>query len=488
MLAEDINGKFFRVIFNIYKGAKSCVSVGGNAPVSNFFNCLIGVRQGENLSPLLFAIFLNDLESFMSTKFRGLQYLQRNVADLLGDDDVTVYLNLFVLLYADDTIILAENAEDLQLALDGMSEYCRLNKLYINTTKTKVMIFSRGKVRNFPRFTYDEEHIEVVEKYTYLGTCMNYNGNCVPNLKALSVLANKAMFAVLQKGKHLEIDTMLHLFDTMVMPILLYGSEIWGYCNIEIIERVHLRFCKILLKLQKSTTNVMVYGELGRYPLSLCIKVRMVCFWHKLVNDNSSKLSSTMYKLLYKRYSNNTNVSKWLLFTKNILDNVGLGNVWLDQGQSVSKEWLKLKLKQVLLDQYIQKWESDVHESSKCLNYRIFKTSFGHESYLIDMTTNLRILFTKFRCRNSKLPIESGIFVGTPREDRLCNLCNRDEIGDEFHYIFSCDVFKGQRRASLKKYYWQHPSAFKMQLLFNSEGTELLNLCKFVKIIMSSVK
>jgi hypothetical protein len=52
-------------------------------------------------------------------------------------------------------------------------------------------------------------------------------------------------------------------------PILLYGSEIWGYENIKIIEQVHLGFCKRILKVRYSTPNFMVCGELGRYPLEI---------------------------------------------------------------------------------------------------------------------------------------------------------------------------------------------------------------------------
>jgi hypothetical protein len=52
----------------------------------------------------------------------------------------------------------------------------------------------------------------------------------------------------------------------MVKPVLLlYGCEIWGMGNNDILERVHLTFCKSLLNLRTSTPSCMVYGELGRY-------------------------------------------------------------------------------------------------------------------------------------------------------------------------------------------------------------------------------
>lgn len=57
-----IKGNFINVLYSMYKGIKSCVQ--SSKGRSDFFPCNIGVRQGENLSPLLFSIFINDLETF----------------------------------------------------------------------------------------------------------------------------------------------------------------------------------------------------------------------------------------------------------------------------------------------------------------------------------------------------------------------------------------------------------------------------------------
>ena len=60
-----INGKFFKVIHNFHKDIKSKVMT--NEGSSNYFSCNIGVRRGENLSPFLFSLFLNDLETHLRT-------------------------------------------------------------------------------------------------------------------------------------------------------------------------------------------------------------------------------------------------------------------------------------------------------------------------------------------------------------------------------------------------------------------------------------
>jgi hypothetical protein len=52
--------------------------------------------------------------------------------------------------------------------------------------------------------------------------------------------------------------------------------------NNDILERVHLKFCKLLLNLKTSTPSYMIYGELGRYHIEIDIKVRLISFWTKL--------------------------------------------------------------------------------------------------------------------------------------------------------------------------------------------------------------
>ena len=84
----------------------------------------------------------------------------------------------------------------------------------------------------------------------------------------------------------------------MVLPILFYGSEVWGLCKADPIERFYLSFLKSVLRVKSSTTNIYVYGELGVMPLFIERQVRVLKYWSKIVdvkfNDNS---------FVYKRYT-----------------------------------------------------------------------------------------------------------------------------------------------------------------------------------------
>ena len=145
LIQQNINGKMLRIIHSMYDNAKSCVRQ--NSKLSNYFFTNVGVRQGENLSPILFSLFLNDLVEFIARGYDGLSD-DTNAAHLVFDnDDVEVYIKLYLLLYADDTVILAESKEQLQAALNSMYLYCQTWKLEVNPSKTKVVIVGEFKLR-----------------------------------------------------------------------------------------------------------------------------------------------------------------------------------------------------------------------------------------------------------------------------------------------------------------------------------------------------
>ena len=75
LLENGVDGWLFNVIYNMYSKAKSCVK--SNDQMSSFFSCNLGVRQGENLSPILFAIYLKDFQQTMSKSFQGLSLVTR---------------------------------------------------------------------------------------------------------------------------------------------------------------------------------------------------------------------------------------------------------------------------------------------------------------------------------------------------------------------------------------------------------------------------
>ena len=96
----------------------------------------------------------------------------------------------------------------------------------------------------------------------------------------------------------IPLDLQLKLFDNTVVPILTYGSEVWGYENLDMIEKVHYDFLRKITRSKKSTPIYMLLGELGRFPLHIIIKTRMVGFWNRLIHGKNTKLSLVLYQCL----------------------------------------------------------------------------------------------------------------------------------------------------------------------------------------------
>ena len=203
MPASGISGKLFDIIKNMYKKAKSSVALTAEKQ-SDVFTCNIGVRQGEHLSPLLFSIYLHDLKSFISQKCNGLRDIENLQKEHLHEEIVT-FFKLYILLYADDTVILAENPNDLRASLDEMKKYCDTFDLHINVNKTKILIFSRGKLRRHHIFNFGEFILDTVEEYNYLGSVLNYNAKFKIAKSHLYQKGCRAMFAPLKKSRNLSL-------------------------------------------------------------------------------------------------------------------------------------------------------------------------------------------------------------------------------------------------------------------------------------------
>ena len=116
----------------------SCVCLGCSS--SSFFNNNVGVRESENLSPVPFSLFLNDLTEFLSYSYDGLSNVYNAVHIFLGTEEFAVYFRLYLLHYTDDIVILAESDSELQAGLHAMYLYCKCWSLEVNVSKTKIVI------------------------------------------------------------------------------------------------------------------------------------------------------------------------------------------------------------------------------------------------------------------------------------------------------------------------------------------------------------
>ena len=139
-------------------------------------------------------------------------------------------------------------------------------------------------------------------------------------------------------------------------------------------------------------------------------------------------------------------------------------------------------------DQIIQKWFNTVtFESEKCFYYKEFDMTYQRRKYLSLLPPDLWLPLCRFRTANHKLPVEvySWNVLHIPRQSRKCNICNLNDIGDEYHYIMTCTFFNEIRELYLPAYFKNRPSVFKFVNLMNTTKPKILfNLAKFIRVIL----
>lgn len=300
------------------------------------------------------------------------------------------------------------------------------------------------------------------------------------------VQGNKAFYALLNKIRKLQlpIDLSLQLFDNLVLPVLLYGCEVWGYGDIIQIQILHRKFIKTLLGVYTSTPNVMVYGESGQFDIKNHVVSRMITFYMRLVNGNHNKISYIMYRLLRTRCNLDDNYDvPWIKMISNNLSLMGMRDIWESQGLNFTTEYVKQAVKLRLKDVFLQEWSNELQLHEYCDNYRLFKKDWQFENYLVDLNYYQRQAICKFRCRSNHIPVCRSRFTKCSHDDMICPLCDIHEIADESHLLFHCKFFTSDREKCFKS--GNLPT---IENIFQTTTPNLRNLANFIQNIMDVFK
>ena len=303
MLQINVGGCFYNLIKSLYSNSTCSIKI--DQSKTRPFQYARGVRQGCILSPLLFNLYVNDLPfSFENT---------------LSDPFVLPNgAKLNSLLYADDLIILSRSKTGLQNCLNKLSSYCNSWMLNINPKKTKIMIFQkRAKKCDQYNFHINDQIIDVVQEYTYLGTRISSSGNFTLALDQLKEKAQNSLFSLRRHTDFSKLKSSLacKIFDTMIAPILTYNSEVWGvYTKPDFktwdssqIEKTHLKFCKRYLEVSNKASNIACRAELGRFPLNIAINQKILNYILYIQSKNQDSFVKQSFLMSFDLHSSGKN-------------------------------------------------------------------------------------------------------------------------------------------------------------------------------------
>lgn len=412
----------------------------------------IGTKQGCNLSPSLFNIYLNDLP----------KALQETGEHIVFNDK-----NINCLMYADDLVLLAKSEHGLAKCVLALERYCNKWKLTINVNKTRIMVLNKKRATQNPTIKIYGKRVEVVTLYVYLGIEVSSSGTFKAAIDRLYKKACKAYNSLKQEFNFYngtKPKVILKLFDTMVQPILTYGCEIWGcfgwtkqsYRAIsnyimnqkQSFEKLHIKVCKNSLGLNYKCPDISARSELGRYPIMGTIVKHIFSYWQHVLNSESTLLNNGSSSLLNDALKVNiqldrTGHTSYYTRIKNLLDVLNIREKIYQVPVKSVKEY-SIKIRSVYNKKFEEIFFSHICQtnsqgsSGRFEIYKQIKKNYRPEQYISSLENkNLRQHITKIRTSAHCLPIESLRKKRVPKELRLCNLCNCN-IGSEFHVLMQC--------------------------------------------------
>lgn len=503
-----VGSKFYNIIKQMYINSEICIKFENR--ISDFIKQKIGVKQGDNLSSSLFNIYLNDI-----TK----EFNDTCTPVAIGNSKI------FCLLYADDMVLLSETPFGLQQSLDVVHDYCDKWKLEINHSKSKIMIFEPKKQQCNYNFRIGTETLERVYQYKYLGVMIEYTGN---NTSVKTDLYQRSQKAYFKLRKLLNIDTIkpelyLDIFDKTVIPILTYGSSIWGIFNTntqrykknnnpnylyeELIgEKLHTKLCKLLLGVNQTTSNLASRAELGRFPIMIQILTNVIAYRARLENINEETLVKESFHddMMLHTYG----ASTWYTCTEEILKSLNYNNYVLTNFKSTKtlRSKIKSKLQQVYEPYHKELLyndnRKDPNEKNKLRTYRTFKDNIKYEPYLnLDINKTLIKHYTQYRLSSHKLQIEVARHIKLGKntternkkklEARKCKIC-KDYDEDEKHFLMLCPGYNDERAEFLNTIYklchntnTLNPDQLFIWIMTNEDTIIMIKTIKYINDILT---
>lgn len=465
LFTMGVSAKIIRIMRNIYKTAKMQVRVGG--ALSEEIEITEGVLQGEIGSPQLFILFLADIEDFFREKgFTGVQ--------LNGRDDV------IILMYADDLIILANSPIDLYKKLLALEEYCDKNFLTVNSKKTKIVHFRNGGKKCSKEFLFNNESIEIVDMYPYLG--VNISSSALGRKAAEEALkkaniASGSVITTLALGKNDSWQSILKLFDSIISANLLYAVQVWGLRYVDILEKGQLNFFKRLFCLPRNTSNPTLRLELGVDKLECKIvdlTLRFIIHILKLPDNRLPKKCYLRHLELYNAGSRNPKYN-WIAQVDKFLRKIGYSDFWSnvdprfweDKRKSIRDE-LQLLSRREDLSVYCESTfcQIKIPREQHLASYLNSRCPFTTKRLIIQLR-----LASKYTCL---FTMKGDTYKIDPNQ--LCTLCNLNENETIVHVLFRCPIYRGIRNALLDKFIdFNATDATNIEKLLSTENEKCMN-------------
>ena len=410
------------------------------------------------------------------------------------------------LLYADDVTIMSTSKAGLQRALDQLDAYCQDWGLEVNGKKSHVVCFSKKKqVSHGVNFTLNGESLNQTKTCNFLGFAIHCNGKLDLVQNTLINKASRALFNMYKMPgfKSLSIVQQIQLFNSLIKPILTYGSEVWGINPIASLlkknsrnqlvfnlgakfnlwgaQKVMNRFCRLVLGLHRKSPVLPMLGDLGLTPIYVDIVSSAVKYWLNVMKNGNH--SSLVYQSMLEMFNFDSNGKhfNFLSCIRVLLYNFKLHGIWDNRGCTNINKGAHI-FKKYLLNDFKVYWKNEIGDATRSRYNFYHKVKFGYniENYLLQINDfSLKSIIARLRTSTHNLMVEKGRHLGIDRVNRLCTKCN--VLEDEEHMLFTCHKHEEARKA----FNLDNLDIVKLVSNFQT-GHNLINIAKYLKSCLNS--
>ena len=300
---------------------------------------------------------------------------------------------------ADDIVLVSTSQSGLQTQLEILHTWLNTWMLNANMDKTKIVNFRpRNSQLTLAKLFLGSIFIEKVCSYDYLGLILTEfldKGRIAEQLAKSTSRAGCKLTSVYFESKGLTWAVFSHLYDSLVCPVMDYGSAIWGLRH-HVCDKVQRRMIRCFLGVGNKTPIPALEGDMGWFPSYIRHQIEAVRLWCDLCLLSTDRLTRNIFDWDYNLGLQRK--SSWAGNVGVILCNAGLQDLNNLRVLTTSTKNIVDKVKVSLEKRFSDQWQSDVNNMAKLRTYKTLKSSFCVENYVKSLPPRSRSVIARLRC------------------------------------------------------------------------------------------